>query len=59
MGGRSLKVTSPPLKNEGYVDQLKDNRAVKKCREKKGFYIILTFILIGFLVCKPDATTAD
>ena len=32
MGGRSLKVTSP-LKSEGYADQLKDNRAVKKCRE--------------------------
>ena len=37
MGGRSLKVTSPLLKNEGYAEQLKDNRAVKKCREKKVF----------------------
>ena len=37
MGGRSLKVNSPPLKNEGYVDQLKDNRTVKKCRKKKVF----------------------
>ena len=35
MGGRSLKVTSPLLKNEGYAEQLKDNRAVKKCREKR------------------------
>ena len=35
MGGRSLKVTFSPLKNEGYADQLKDNRAVKKCRKKR------------------------
>ena len=35
MGGRSLKVTSPPLKNKGYADQLKDNRTVKKCRKKR------------------------
>ena len=34
MGGRNLKVTSPSLKNKGYVDQIKDNRAVKKCRKK-------------------------
>ena len=35
MGGRNLKVASHPLKNEGYANQLKDNRAVKKCREKR------------------------
>ena len=52
MGGRSLKVTSPPLKYKGYADQLKDNRAVKKCREKKGFllYFFTNCILIVFLV---------
>ena len=49
MGGRSLKVPLL-LKYEGYADQLQDNRAVKNCR-KKGFYIILTIILIVFWVC--------
>ena len=34
MGRKNLKVTSPSLKNEGYVDHLKDNRAVIKCRKK-------------------------
>ena len=34
MEGKSLKVTFP-LKNKGYADQLKDNRTVKKCREKR------------------------
>ena len=58
-GGKEFKSDIPPLKNEEYADQLKDNRAVKKCREKKGFHIILTFILIVFLVCKPGATTVD
>ena len=37
MGERRIKATSAPLKNEEYADQLKDNRAVKKCREKKVF----------------------
>ena len=37
MGRKSLKVTSLPLKNEGYADQLKNNRAVKKYRKKKVF----------------------
>ena len=45
MGGRSLKVKfketfkllPPTLKNEGYADQLKDNRTVKECRKKKVF----------------------
>ena len=37
---KKFKVTSPPLKNEGYVNQLKDNRAVKKCRKKKDVHII-------------------
>ena len=32
-----LKLLPPTLKNEGYADQLKDNRTVKKCREKKAF----------------------
>ena len=36
-GRKEFKVTFPSLKNEGYADQLKDNRAVKKCREKKRF----------------------
>ena len=34
---KEFKSDLPPLKNEGYVDQLKDNRAVKKCRKKKVF----------------------
>ena len=56
MHGRTkFKSDLPPLKNEGYADQLKD-RAVKKCIKNKGIHIILTFILIGFLACKPDAT---
>ena len=33
----SFKLLPPTLKNEGYADQLKDNRTVKKCREKKVF----------------------
>ena len=31
-----------------YADQLKDNRAGKKCRQKKDFYFILTVIVIVF-----------
>ena len=58
-GRKEFKRELPPLKNERYADQLKDNRAVKKYREKKGFHIILTFILIVFLVCKPGASTID
>ena len=53
LGRKEFESGLPPLKNEGYVDQLKDNRAVKKCKEKKSFHIILTFILIVLLVCKP------
>ena len=34
-GRKEFKSDLPPLKNEGYVDQLKDNRVVKKCRKKK------------------------
>ena len=30
MGGRSLKVTPPFLKNEGYADQIKDYTAVNE-----------------------------
>ena len=37
MEGRSLKVTSTPLKNEGYADQLEDNRAAKSVEKKKVF----------------------
>ena len=59
-GGKEFKSDLPhPLKNERYADQLKDNTAVKKSRQKKGFHIILTFILIVFLVCKPGDTTVD
>ena len=45
-GRKEFKSDFPFLKNE-YANQLKDNRAVKKCR-KKGFHIILTLILITF-----------
>ena len=34
---KEFKSDLPPLKNEGYADQLKDNRAVKKCKEKEVF----------------------
>ena len=58
-GRKEFKSDLPPLKNKGYADLLKDNRAVKKCRKKKGFHSFLTFILIGFLACKPGAMTVD
>ena len=32
-----FKLLPPTLKNEGYADQLKDNKTVKNCREKKVF----------------------
>ena len=58
-GRKEFKSDLLPFKNEEYVDQLKENRAVKKYREKKGFHIILTFILIVFLVCKSSARAFD
>ena len=36
-GRKEFKSGLPPLKNEGYADQLKDNTAVKKCTKKKVF----------------------
>ena len=34
-GRRSLNVTFSPLKNVEYADQLKGNRAGKKCKKKR------------------------
>ena len=34
-GRKEFKSDFPPLKNEKYAEQLKDNRAVKQCREKR------------------------
>ena len=51
MHGRKEFKSDPSLKNVGYAEQLKDNRAEKKCW-KKNFYFILTVILIVFLVRK-------
>ena len=36
-GRKEFKSYLSPLKTEGYADQLKSNKAVKKCREKKVF----------------------
>ena len=41
-GKKEFKSDLTPLKNERYADQLKDNRAVKKCREKKIFTLFYT-----------------
>ena len=34
LGRKKFKSDLPPLKNKEYADQLKYNRAVKKCKKK-------------------------